>query len=360
MVVSATFSAFIIMQQPSIYRGVCDRLVSQIVSIKDADLWVMSKESESWDQPTHFDAMDIYRIRSIPGVLWATQLHRAWYLMKHQKTGKTMVWELIGVDPKTMLGLPKHMIAGDRTALRHHNAIIIDGYAVKQFETDNKETIQVGDKMVEGQRTWIVEGITKPLRTYMYQPKVYMASNHLPRPASGRSFILVKVKPSVNPLQVAAAIQNQTRFDALTPQQFAERTLHFFSKSTPIIIMFISVAIIGFIIGLIIMWQIFSNFILTHVHQFGMLKMLGVSNGLLIKMVLFQAAIVGGVAYVSGLLLTILFGIIFYDTTIAFHLTWQIALLGALGTALMIFLASYISILKVLKLDTVELCRDQN
>ena len=66
MLVSATFSAFIVMQQPSIYQGVADRLIAQIQSIKGVDLWVMSQESATPDQPTHFKPIDLYRIRSVP------------------------------------------------------------------------------------------------------------------------------------------------------------------------------------------------------------------------------------------------------------------------------------------------------
>ena len=108
------------------------------------------------------------------------------------------------------------------------------------------------------------------------------------------------------------------------------------------------------------MWQIFNNFILTHIHQFGMLKMLGVSGSSLIKMVLFQASIIGGLGYMIGLGLTATFGVIFQDTTVAFHLTWQTILLGILGSSVIIVFSSYFGILRVLRLDTVELCRDTN
>ena len=360
MLIGATFSAFIIMQQPGIYQGVSDRLVAQLRSIKQADLWVLSHESSAFDDPTYFKSMDIYRVQSVPGVKSVVQIYRSWYSLEHLKTHKKMSWELIAVDPKTLIGLPEKMLAGSRDSIRHSNAIIIDGYALKQFETAAKKTIQLGDELFDGQRTFIVTGITKPLRTYMYQPKFYMLSSHIPNVANRPSFILVKVNPADNINDVARKIHAITQYDALTPKEFSERALTFFQKKTPIIIIFISVAVLGFIIGLILMWQIFSNFTLTHLHQFGMLKMLGVSNSILIKMVFFQAAITGGGGYLLGLLLTLLFGIIFYDTTVAFHLTWSIACLGALGTLFIILLASYFSVLKVLRLDTVDLCRDVN
>jgi putative ABC transport system permease protein len=238
--------------------------------------------------------------------------------------------------------------------------MIIDGYALKQFEGENHETIKLGDKMFAGLRKMEVTAITKPVRSYASHPKVYMIANHIPAIESRPYFIIVKVMPTAHREQVAYAIQRMTGYDALTSAQFVERALKYFREKTPIIIIFISVAILGFMIGLAIMWQIFSNFILTHMHQFGMLKMLGVSNGSIVRMVLFQASIVGGLGYVIGLVLAILFGLIFADTNIAFHLTWQIVLLGALGTMVIIILSSYFSILKILRMDTVDLCRDTN
>ena len=76
MLVGTTFSAFIVMQQPGTYQGVSDRLVMQINVIKEADLWVMSTQSWDFSDPTYFNSTDIYRIRAIPGVLWATKIYR--------------------------------------------------------------------------------------------------------------------------------------------------------------------------------------------------------------------------------------------------------------------------------------------
>ncbi|MFI4918782.1 MAG: ABC transporter permease [Legionellales bacterium] len=360
MSVGATFSAFIIMQQYGIYQGVTDRIVAPIQAIQAADLWIMGESSFAFDQPTYFQPMDLYRIRSVPGVRWATQMYRTWYSIKNLSTQKTLIWELIGVDPKLLLGLPETMLTGDRASILHANAIVVDGYSLKQLETADKKTIQINDKMLVGRKTWTVTAVTKPLRTYAVQPKAYIASTHLPNPAYTPSFILVKVKPSANIKQVASNIHKMTHFIALTPAEFINRSNEFFRQKTPIIIIFIVVAIVGFAIGLVMMWQIFSNFVLTHLHQFGMLKMLGVSNRSLINMVLFQGIITGGVGYMAGLFLSVLFGFIFYDTTVAFHLTWKIALLGLLGSAMVIVFSAYFAVLKVLRLDTVELCRDTN
>lgn len=360
MIIGATFSSFIIMQQPSVYQGVTDRLVAPIRAITQADLWVMSKNSFAFDQPTQFKATDVYRVRSISGVDSAFELYRTWYPMKHLRAKKKQNWELIGVDPYSLIGLPEHMMAGERSSIYHANSIIIDGYTLKQLETEKKETIKLGDRLIEHGTTWTVSAITKPLRTYMTEPKAYIINTHLPDILHTPSFILVKIKPNTNAESIAQEIKKRTHFLALTPEQFVARSNQYFREQTPIVMGFISIATIGFSIGLIIMWQIFSNFVISHLHQFGMLKMLGTCNTSLMYMVLCQTLITGGLGYIGGLCLTGLFGLIFYDTIIAFHLTWQIILFGLAGTVFVVLFASYFGILKVIRMDSIELCRDAN
>lgn len=230
MVIGATFSAFIIMQQPAIYQGVTDRIVAPIRAVTGIDLWVMNDSSFTFADPVRFRPIDVYRVRSVPGVLWAKQIYRTWQTMIHPKTSKMTTWELIGVDPDTLLGLPETMIAGARSTIHSANSIIIDGYALKQFEISNKKSLRLGDKLVEGRNKWVITGITKPLRTYMYEPKAYMTSNHIPNISNKPSFILVKIKPSANLYQVAFAIRNATGFLPLPPLNSSIVPVNFFAK----------------------------------------------------------------------------------------------------------------------------------
>ena len=360
MLIGTTFAAFIIMNQPGIYQGISDRIVADISAIEEPDLWVMANNSSDFGSPTYFSGEDPYRIRSIPGVLWVKQIYRLWYNLYHLKTEKRSTWVIIGVDPDTLIGLPKELSVGSRNSIYNSNALIIDGYAINQLETEDKKSIGAGDLLFEGRNNWLVTGIARPIRTYMLQPKAYILNTHIPDLIHRPSFILVKTKQSANIHEIAQRIHEKTGYDALTQKEFIDRSLAYFRSHTPIVLIFICIAIMGFVIGLIVMWQIFSNFILTHVHQFGMLKMLGVPNRSLRNMVLFQALFTGGIGYLIGLLLVILFGLAVHDTVIAFHLTWQIALLGALGTTFIIVLSSSFSIMKVLRMDTIELCRDLN
>lgn len=360
MIIASGLSAFVIMQQPSIYTGITERINGYIHNTTGFDLWVMDGNSHDFNHPSIFQPMHMFQIKSVPGVLWTSQIYRKRFVLYHSKTGQNTTWTFIGVDPDKLIGLPKTILHGRSESLRSSNAVLVDGYSLQQLLTPDKRTVQPGDVLIDGLTTWQITGVTKPLRTYDSEPTAYIANNHLSKPDNIPSFILVKVKQGYDVHRVAEAIRQDTGLLALTPEEFAERSKVYFRDKTPVIIGFIVTGVIGFLIGLVIMWQIFSGFILTHIHQFGMLKMLGTSNLLLTLMVIFQAALTGGLGYGLGLILTLMFGFFSYDTIIAFHLTPKIALEGAFGTFFVVLFASYFSVMKMLRLDSIDLCRDLN
>ena len=194
MIIGTTFAAFIIMQQPAIYQGVIDQLTKQILSINEPDLWVMTTNAEDFTDPPHVNMIDSYRIKSVPGVVWVRKLYRGWYTFYHPATGNTRDWQLIAVDPETLLGLPKEMLMGNSNQIRKTNAIIIDADSLKQLETNDHKTIALGDTLMTDTKPWHVVGITKALRTFSAAPKAYITSNHLPNAMAWASFLLVKVR----------------------------------------------------------------------------------------------------------------------------------------------------------------------
>ena len=110
---------------------------------------------------------------------------------------------------------------------------------------------------------------------------------------------------------------------------------------------------LGFIVGTAIAGQTFYLFTLENLKQFGALKAMGVSNRRLTGMVLLQASVVGLIGYGLGMGMTAAF---FESTSTVtalagFYLPWQVAVLAAVAVALIIVLASLLSLRKVLVLE---------
>ncbi len=362
MIIGATFAAFIMTQQPAIYLGITGLTTYLISSTPEPDLWVMNKTTPSLESPTVFTPLDIYRVRSIPGVLWARHLVKIKLKGLHVQSGGYTGWQIVGVDQKTLLGLPTRMVVGEREAIRKNKAIIIDSASQKQTYNNKEVIIRVNDQieLIDTNSVNVV-GVAKPLRTLGFDPMAYMTIDAMKKlfpDKSLNSFILVKAKPGVNTLALAQRIYNTTGYIAYTAEQFKKITRDYYEERTPIIINFAIVSALGFIIGLVSIGQIFYTLTLSHLYQFGMLKILGATNKMLAKMIFFQAFLVGGLGYLLGTLLAILFGIATRDTMVAYQLTWGVLMLAASAIAIIILAAAYLSIRIVFKFDTVDLCRN--
>ena len=62
------FSSFLIAQQLSIFARIMDRTRSQIVDVRDADIWVMDPATQYIDEVYALKDSDVGRVRGVPGI----------------------------------------------------------------------------------------------------------------------------------------------------------------------------------------------------------------------------------------------------------------------------------------------------
>jgi putative ABC transport system permease protein len=114
---------------------------------------------------------------------------------------------------------------------------------------------------------------------------------------------------------------------------------------------------LGFIVGAAIAGQTFYLFTVENLKQFGALKAMGVSNLRLLGMSLLQALVVGGIGYGLGIGGAVLFGVgmgaalAHKGVGPAFFMPWHIPVGTAGAVLLIVFLASLVSIRRVLVLE---------
>src|SRR5690606_9698597 len=108
---------------------------------------------------------------------------------------------------------------------------------------------------------------------------------------------------------------------------------------------------LGFLVGAAVAGMMFFNFTHDNLRQFGALKAMGTSDLALVKMILFQALVVGFTGWGMGVGLASWFGFAMRSGVLAFKLSWGILALSATGVALIMVIASLISIRKVVRLE---------
>jgi putative ABC transport system permease protein len=360
IVMGLTFASLIMTQQPAIFLGLMTRSYSFISDVGLPDIWVMDPKVQFIDDIKPMQDTELYRVRGVAGVAWAVPLYKG-LIKARLYDGTFQTCNLIGLDDATLIGGPPVMLEGRLEDLRRSDGVIVDieGATTKLAKApaqDGKPVpLAIGDTLELNDRRAIVVGIAKTTRTFQSQPVLYTTYNrallYAPRERKLLSFVLVKAKPGQNVEALTRRITQMTGLAAYTQKQFQNLTYDYFMKNTGIPINFgISVAL-GFIVGAAIAGQTFYNFTLENLRQFGVLKAMGASNGVLLRMILLQAMLVGSIGYGMGVGLTALFGFAMRNTILAFKFPWQLLVFSGGGVTLICMFAALLSIRKVIKLE---------
>ncbi|MGI0488192.1 ABC transporter permease DevC [Pantanalinema rosaneae CENA516] len=118
---------------------------------------------------------------------------------------------------------------------------------------------------------------------------------------------LIHLKPGVDRQQAQAALQAHLSDDVLvlTLEEFANREKAYWASSTPIGFVFGFGTIIGFIVGIVIVYQILYTDVSDHLPEYATLKAMGYSDFYLVGVLAQEALILAILGFIPGSLLSI-------------------------------------------------------
>lgn len=353
-VFGVAFGVLLISQQTSIFVALMRRTAHAVIDVRDAPVWVMDPHQQNADEIKPLSESDLNRVRGVPGVAWAVRYFKSLARAKIE-TGDFRQVILIGLDDQTMVGAPVKMVEGSLANLRRPDAIVVDKAGYEYLW--GQEPIRLGRTLEMNDRRAVLVGICEATAPFQTFPVVYsrysQAVQFVAAERKVMSFVLTKPQADVTPETLTRRIEAQTGLMAKTRTEFLWFIVGYYMRSTGIPINFGITIALGFIVGTAIAGQTFYLFTLENLKQFGALKAMGVSNRRLTGMVLLQASVVGLIGYGLGMGMTAAF---FESTSTVtalagFYLPWQVAVLAAVAVALIIVLASLLSLRKVLVLE---------
>ena len=106
LIFAIAFSSFLMSHQSSIFAGIMDRTTSQIKDVHDANIWVMDRYTQYFDEVKALTDSDVYRVRGVAGVEWAVPLFKGQPRAKGPD-GNFRVVILMGLDDATLVGAPR-------------------------------------------------------------------------------------------------------------------------------------------------------------------------------------------------------------------------------------------------------------
>jgi putative ABC transport system permease protein len=351
-VAGVTFAALLIAQQSSIFCGLMLRTTSQLQDINDADLWVMDPSVQYVDELRPMKEDYLYQVQSTPGVAWAVRFYKGQARMK-VGDGKYQQALVLGLDDATLVGAPQIILLGSLADLRQPDAVMMDEEGFHYLWPG--QPLAIGKTFEMNDHRALLVGICKASRTFQTFPILYtryqQALNYSAQERRVLPFVLAKGEPGLALDEVCRRIHERTGLTALTRDAFAWKTMGYYLRRTGIPMNFGITVALGFIVGCAIAGQTFYTFVLENLNQFGSLKAMGVSNLRIVGMVLIQGLVIGALGYCLGLGLASLFGVAMRNTQVSFFMPWQVPVITAGAVALIVFLASLVSVRRVLRLE---------
>lgn len=354
LIFGVTFATHLMSQQVSVFVGIVKRAASQILDVRDANLWVMDNRVRHVDEAPGLPATDLQRVRGVPGVAWAVPFYKG-QVTARLADGNFRVVVLEGLDDATLVGGPGEMLAGSLADLRRPHAVIVDKAGYEYLWPG--EPIRLGREFQMNDRRAVLVGVCRASPPFVTLPVLFTryseAQRFVPRQRNLMNFVLAQSLPGHDPEQVAAAIARQTGLGAYSDRGFFWKTIGYFLGSTGIPINFGITIALGFTVGVAVAGQTFYLFTVENLKHFGSLKAMGVSNARIVRMILLQALTVGLMGYGLGIGATALF--FEYTNQIThlagLHMVWQAMLGVGVAVLVIVMLAALLSVRKVLVLE---------
>ncbi len=356
LIVGLAFAITLIVQQGSILTGIMRRQAVSVLSVPQADVWVMYPGTRYTDERKALEDAALPRVRGVPGVEWAVPLTigPATARLPDGSFAAVQVW---GVDRNSWLGLPRRVLGTTAAAFDEPDVVLWD-----HLEMPLYRKVRPGDILEINDHRARVAGIAMGLRTHIPSPIVYTtyerAILYTPGERRRLSYVLVKARAGTSPETLASSIRSRTGLGAMTTNQFFWSTIRTNLRRLPAAINFVVTILMGIVVGVAVSGQSLVTFVIGNTRYLGMLKALGTSNRRLTGMVLFQATLVGLLGWGLGVGAAALFGSRIHDRSqLAFLLTPHL-LAGSLVLVLgMVWFAAAVSIRRILRIEPARVFR---
>jgi putative ABC transport system permease protein len=348
--VGIVFSVVLVMVQMGLYLGF-GRMVTTMIQHTNADLWVMRQGTKCFEDPSLLSDKQ-KEILAVNGVASASPLvigFSDWRLPSGEMTPVFMV----GSDVKQDDLQPWNVVAGSAKELSKTGAVVVDATYRERLGLDG-----VGTNIhIRGRKAHVV-ALTEGIRSFTTTPYVFAdiddARRYIGLPKRVVSYFLVKLKPGADVQRVQQELKSSIeKTDVLTTPEFAERSRKFWLFSTGAGTALFAGALLGLIVGTVIVAQTLYSSTKDHLPEFATLRAMGSSNRYIYTVIMYQALLnaVIGFCFAS----VIGFGVVAVTTNGALPVTITPALMLAIFalTVVMCVLSAFAAIARVVRIDPV-------
>ncbi len=328
----------------------------------DYDIALFSTDSVFIVRPQTFSVRRLYQAQSLDEVSSIAPVYIAPAIWKNPWSNNRRSINAIGIDPEDDL-LDAPGFSEGRLKVIRQDAVLFDSRSRPEFgpvgaaiEESGRLTTEVNDREVD------VVGTFTMGTSFGIDGLIITSDDNWLRlfPGHARNDIhlgLVNLVDGADAVSVRDGLREYLPDDVLvmTKQDFVERESAYWDSATPIGYVFFFGAIMGFVVGAIIVYQILFADVSEHLNEYATLRAIGYKNRFVVGIVLQQAVILAMLGFVPGVAVASwLYGSAAAATSLPIYLTMERAVTVLLMTLTMCSISAFLAVRKLRRLDPAD------
>jgi putative ABC transport system permease protein len=350
--IGIVFSVVLVMVQMGLYLGF-GRMVTTMIDHADADLWVVSKGATSFEDLTLLDIKTrdrLPRLNSVTAVIPVLIGFADW---RRKTDGRVKPVFVIGSDLDARALVPWNLVDGNLDALRANNAVAVDRTYFDDLGVSGVDSTAE----IRGQPA-TVAAVTEGIRSFTTTPYVFADLAHARAytglPPTKFNHFMIRLKPGADVKGVQHDMQSAVPdADVLTTAQFRDRSRSFWLFGTGAGAALFAGALLGVIVGTVIVAQTLYSSTKDHLYEFATLRAIGCSNRYIYRVIIWQALLNAVIGFV--LATAIGYVVVWVTAKSALPIVITPALVGGLfGLTIVMCVGSAVTaIIRVVRIDPV-------
>ena len=283
------------------------------------DLFLISSQYKSITSKQPFPRSRLYQTLGVNGVQSVSPLYLEFAKFKNPETGQKSPIYILGFDPASpVFNSPE--VEQNLDVIKFPNRVLFDRASRPEFGPIAEEFAKGKSIEVEIFPSNARDGYSVEIGgLFSLGPSFGVDGNlivnyltilqiFLDRQAEEIDLGLITLNPGVNPQEVLAYLSAYLPQDirVLTRQSFIEFEKEYWTARTPIGFVFSSMVIMGFVVGVVVVYQILYSNISNHLAEYATLKAIGFKHNYLSAVIFQQALLLAILGYIPGFIISFL------------------------------------------------------
>ncbi|NDJ25067.1 FtsX-like permease family protein [Nostoc sp. B(2019)] len=333
------------------------------------DLFIISAQYKSLTSSQSFPRWRLYQALGVDGVESVSPLYMQFAKLKNPTNGLKFPLYVIGFDPvKSVFKSPD--VKQNYKLLQNPRIVLFDrasrpefGAIAQDFEQGKNVNIEIFSYAALVGYKVKIGGLFSLGPSFGVDGNLIVSSSAFLRIFQDRSVQnidigLIQLKPDADPKKVLATLSASLPEDVIvvTRKDFITFEKNYWTLRTPIGFVFNLMVTMGFVVGVIVVYQILYSNISTHLAEYATLKAMGFKNKYLLSVVFQQALILASLGYVPGFAISIaLYDVAKNATKLPVSMSLDKAAIVLISAITMCLTSGFLSTNKLRKVDPADI-----